>query len=151
MDQVSQGLIANMKRRLVTYEWEEEDSIDEEGVPQHDWGDISDDSDFSDHYQENEDGLPSPAVCKEELMDMLLYLYHTNVLPAFQFCVMNWWISGFCQDCGFVKMGYKPGAPTEHYQRYLDRVLGLKEKRGTCTNFLSLGFVATTRLELYTT
>ena len=71
----------------------------------------------------------SPAAAAEAMMDILLGLYFTSMLSAEKLCAICYFagLSGMPETAS--RLGFRPSAPTGHYQRFLDAQLEFSPKR----------------------
>ena len=77
---------------------------------------------------EDEDD-PSPRFAGHQLVELLIWLKLSGTLTAKYVCLIAYWASradGHLEEVG--KLGKKPKSPSGHFQRHLDRVLGVEEE-----------------------
>ena len=64
------------------------------------------------------------------LVKVLLSLLFAGSISAKMVCVICWWAwRAGCRSQKVIKMAHKPTAPSGHYQRRIDRVLGVSTKK----------------------
>ena len=88
--------------------------------------DVIDLEDSSDEEQEEDED--SAEYGGKMLFDLLVGLLINGALSAHRVCLIAWWASQ-AGAVGVQDLRFRPGAPTGHYQRKLDRALGLHERR----------------------
>ena len=81
-------------------------------------------SDESDSSDEPED---ERAEAGKVLMEFLLSLLHGGILSAKTVCIICWW-AWKAGALGVQALSFRPEAPTGHYQRHIDRVMGVRLK-----------------------
>ena len=105
----------------IVHEWERE-------APVHAWDGGSDSG--NDRWSDDEAvDADSPEAAAEEWMSVMLDLYWSRSITAGAFCQLCYWaskagIEGLAGSCG-----QRPGLPSGHYQRHLDKTLGFRRER----------------------
>jgi hypothetical protein len=70
----------------------------------------------------------SPGDASEYLLNFLFSLHYAGKLSAKSLCVISWYASLAGGAAPLDKFGFRPDAPSGHYQRHLDTVNGIKMK-----------------------
>lgn len=96
------------------YSWE---------VPAFDWEDRGD-PDSSD----GENADPTPEEAASYLVQFLLDLLYANSISARSLCVICYWAAKAGAGAAVGAFGLKPNAPSGHFQRKIDQVLGVNLK-----------------------
>ena len=105
----------------IVHEWERE-------APVHAWDGGSDSG--NDRWSDDEAvDADSPEAAAEEWMSVMLDLCWSRSITAGAFCQLCYWaskagIEGLAGSCG-----QRPGLPSGHYQRHLDKALGFRRER----------------------
>ena len=97
-----------------------EDSLGEPLWDDANWNDTTDDESDGDEV--------SPAAATELMIDAVLNLVFAGSLSAKSACVIFWWAGKAGLD-NVRRWGFRPDAPTGHYQRHLDSLLGSRRQR----------------------
>ena len=88
------------------------------------WEDTDRDESDDDSDTYNDDPQTNPEAAALCLLDLLLSLYYQSSMSAATFCAICYWV-GLCGVQSVAKFGKAPGAPSGHYQRFLDSKLEL--------------------------
>ena len=70
-----------------------------------------------------------PAVAAEMFLDQMLGLYFNSTISAEKLCTTCYYAGLGGMPESVSRLGFRPGAPSGHYQRYLDRVLEFSKHR----------------------
>lgn len=109
-----------MKRRLVTHAWEESREAE------HRWELDSDEEEVEEQtWDETE---LTREECIDEFLALMTSMLMSGAISARLFCVLIWWVSGFCDSEKLRNLGKKPGCSSGNYAKHIDARMGFKKR-----------------------
>ena len=85
------------------------------------------------HWYDTSDGESSDGECTPDeaaqlMIDLVIHMAYTGQISARSACVIFWW-AGKAGLAAVRRWSFRPDAPSGHYQRHLDTMLGSKLNR----------------------
>ena len=134
-----------MKRRLAVHPWERADerripaaraSPSGEGAPSgSDGGELPSEEEDNRAETWGDRRVMTEDECAQEFIDLLDSMRHSGHLSSKLFCNLCWWAAGFTMNPVIHKYAKAPGAPSGHYQPFLDQKFGTIPKKHTMYTF----------------
>jgi len=104
------------------------------GAMSHAWerdldsGEVEADAHWYESSSDDSDGECTAAEAAARLLDFVLNMHQTGALSAKTACVIFWWAGKAGLD-SVRRWGFRPDAPSGHFQRHLDSMLGAMAAR----------------------